>query len=130
MGVGCILTSLGSESGCSGYVFVQYFTLPHRLRRSPLDSIYLQWTPLESAGLQFVTRMSHTGVRRTPADYCELWWTPADSSKLQRTPADYCVFWWTLPDSSRFQRTPADSGGLRRTFTSFYAEILPKIRFF
>jgi hypothetical protein len=28
---------------------IQYFTLPHRLRRTPLDSTYYQWTPLDSS---------------------------------------------------------------------------------
>ena len=70
----------------------QYFTLPHTLRRSPPDS----------SGLQFVTRMSHTGVR----------WTPVDSAGLQYV---FDGLRWTPPDSSGLQWTPVDSGGLRQT---------------
>jgi hypothetical protein len=92
-----------TSSLCGGMNPVLY-TPPH----TPLDSINCQRTPPDSSGLQFVTRMSPTGVRWSPAESSNsdgVHWTPADSSRLQ----------WTPADSSRLQWTPVDSSGLGQT---------------
>jgi hypothetical protein len=109
----------------------QYFTLPHILRWSPLDSINCERTLPDSSGLQFVTRMSPTGVRWSLAESSNsdgvrwspvtlmesagLQQTPADSSGLRQTPVDSSRLQWTPADSSGLQQTPADSSGLQWT---------------
>jgi len=71
---------------------MQYFTLPHSFRR----------TPLESSNVTSSHLLDSTRLRRTPVD----------STGLQRTPADSSGLQWTPADSSGLQWTPLDSGGL------------------
>ena len=104
----------------------QYFTLPHRLRRTQiLDYVGVTWAKLEfvvqwsppglclpdSAGLSPV---ESTRLRWNPVDSSGLWWNPVDSSRLRWNPVDSGALWNPV-DSSGLQWNSADSGGIRWT---------------